>query len=145
MWPGPRPTCVPSFILIRPTVWPQYTNVTVRTGQAGQTDNGPIALGEPFYKRLPDYRVCFLVQWRDQNIPTWKVLDYAWAIWLAMIKLHTKSEMPVCSRSEDRKDYAAFRKWDGLGQLAPLTVDHCKWYITQCTLHTVKIVAVVNR
>ena len=24
MWPGPRPTCVPSFILIRPTVWPQY-------------------------------------------------------------------------------------------------------------------------
>ena len=22
MWSGPRPTCVPSFILIRPTVWP---------------------------------------------------------------------------------------------------------------------------
>jgi len=37
MWPGPRPTCVPSFILIRPTVWPQYTNVTDRT------DNSPIA------------------------------------------------------------------------------------------------------
>ena len=33
MWPGPRPTCVPSFILIRPTVWRQYTNVTDRTGQ----------------------------------------------------------------------------------------------------------------
>jgi len=34
MWPGPRPTCLPSFILIRPTVWPQYTNVTDRqTGQ----------------------------------------------------------------------------------------------------------------
>jgi len=30
MWPGPRPTCEPSFILIRPTVWPQYTNVTDR-------------------------------------------------------------------------------------------------------------------
>jgi len=28
MWRGPRPTCMPSFILIRPTVWPQYTNVT---------------------------------------------------------------------------------------------------------------------
>ena len=28
---GPRPTCTPSFILIRPTVWPQYTNVTDRT------------------------------------------------------------------------------------------------------------------
>jgi len=22
MWPGPRPTCMPSFILIHPTVWP---------------------------------------------------------------------------------------------------------------------------
>ena len=30
MWPGPRPTCLPSFILIHPTVWPQYTNVTDR-------------------------------------------------------------------------------------------------------------------
>jgi len=29
MWPGPRPTCVPSFILIHPTVWPQYTNVYI--------------------------------------------------------------------------------------------------------------------
>jgi len=38
MWPGPKPTCMPSFILIRQTVWPQYTNVTDR-----QTDNGPIA------------------------------------------------------------------------------------------------------
>jgi len=28
MWPGPRPACMPSFILIRPTVWPQCTNVT---------------------------------------------------------------------------------------------------------------------
>jgi len=30
MWPGPRPTCMPSFILINPAVWPQYTNVTDR-------------------------------------------------------------------------------------------------------------------
>jgi len=30
-WPGPRRTCMPSFILVRPTVWPQYTNVTDRT------------------------------------------------------------------------------------------------------------------
>jgi len=31
MWPGPRPICMPSFILIHPTVWVQYTNVTDRT------------------------------------------------------------------------------------------------------------------
>jgi len=30
-WPGPRPTCMPSFILIHQTVWPQYTNITDRT------------------------------------------------------------------------------------------------------------------
>jgi len=30
MWPGTRPICMPSFILIRPTVWPQQTNVTDR-------------------------------------------------------------------------------------------------------------------
>jgi len=30
MWLGPTPTCMPSFILIHLTVWPQYTNVTDR-------------------------------------------------------------------------------------------------------------------
>jgi len=36
---------MPSFILIHPAVWPQYTNVTDMTGQDrtdGQ-DNGPVA------------------------------------------------------------------------------------------------------
>jgi len=46
----PRPTCMPSFILIRPTVWPQYTSVRDRTDRQ---DNGPLAQGEPFYKRSP--------------------------------------------------------------------------------------------
>ena len=32
MWPGMRPTSLPSFILIHPAFWPQYTNyVTDRT------------------------------------------------------------------------------------------------------------------
>jgi len=44
MCPGPRPTCMPSFILIRPTLWPQYTNLTDRQDrQTDRTDNGPIA------------------------------------------------------------------------------------------------------
>jgi len=30
MWPGRRPTFMPSFILIHPTAGPQYTNVTDR-------------------------------------------------------------------------------------------------------------------
>jgi len=43
MWPGPRPTCMPSFILIHPTTWPQYINVTDRQDGTDRQDNGPIA------------------------------------------------------------------------------------------------------
>jgi len=35
MWAGPRRTYAPSGILVHPTLWPQYTNVTDR--QTGQT------------------------------------------------------------------------------------------------------------
>jgi len=38
MWQGPRPTSMPSFILIHPTVWPQYTNIRDRIGQVRETD-----------------------------------------------------------------------------------------------------------
>jgi len=44
MSPGPRPASVPtvpSGILIHPTFWPQYTNITDRK------DIGPVAYGEP--------------------------------------------------------------------------------------------------
>ena len=62
MWPRPMP--IPPYqvasygILMHPTVWPQYNNVTDRvTGsQARQTcrqrDNGPIAYGEPYKRSL---------------------------------------------------------------------------------------------
>jgi len=33
MWPGLWPTCVPSFILIHPTIWPQTATL-----QTGETD-----------------------------------------------------------------------------------------------------------
>jgi len=34
---------MPSFILIHPTVWPQYTNITDSTGQSDRQYNGPTA------------------------------------------------------------------------------------------------------
>jgi len=37
MWPRPRPAFVPSFILIRPTVWPQFTNATHRQDRTNMT------------------------------------------------------------------------------------------------------------
>jgi len=45
---------MPSFILIHPTVWTihqRYGQIN-RQDMTGQ-DNGPIAYGEPFYKRPP--------------------------------------------------------------------------------------------
>ena len=56
MWPGPRPTGMPSFILIHPTIWPQYTSITDR--QTGQTDRQRFDsirrtdFGRPFAKRF---------------------------------------------------------------------------------------------
>jgi len=38
MWPGMRPTAMPGFILIHPTVWPQYTNGTDRQDRTESTD-----------------------------------------------------------------------------------------------------------
>jgi len=40
MWPAP--ICVPSFIFIHLTVWPQYTNVTDRQDRTRCTDSGTI-------------------------------------------------------------------------------------------------------
>jgi len=37
LWPGPRPTYTPSFILIHPSVWPQCTDVTDRTDKQDRT------------------------------------------------------------------------------------------------------------
>ena len=50
MWPGLRPTSVPSGILIHPAIWTQYTNVTDRQDRQ---DNGPIAFGEPLLVMVP--------------------------------------------------------------------------------------------
>jgi len=81
MWPAPRPTSIPSGIWSHPAVWPQQTwaencgwlcpflggswvecmasfilispTISPQWQTDRQTDNGPIALGEPFYKRSP--------------------------------------------------------------------------------------------
>jgi len=45
--PGPRPTSVPSGMLIHPTIWPQYTNVTDR--QTGQTGQRPDSIGRTVF------------------------------------------------------------------------------------------------
>ena len=56
MWLGPRRTSTPSFILIHPTVWPQYTNVTDRQERTdwrsqlewgGGTDGRSCTLAKP--------------------------------------------------------------------------------------------------
>ena len=43
---------MPSFILIRPTVWPQYTNVTDGQGRRTADSIGRTVFGRPFVKRF---------------------------------------------------------------------------------------------
>ena len=47
MWPGPRPTCMPSFMLIHRTA-----GHNTPTSQTGQTDNGLLAQGEPLLQTV---------------------------------------------------------------------------------------------
>jgi len=54
--PGLRPTCVPSFILIRPTVWPQYTNVTDRQDRQIETVAQKSPLASSFHDPSTDFR-----------------------------------------------------------------------------------------
>ena len=62
MWSGPRPTSVPSGILIHPTVWPQYTNVTDR--QTNRRDNGPyhrtVLLTVPQKRAIPENKIYYI-------------------------------------------------------------------------------------
>jgi len=77
---GRGPTSIPSGIWIHPNVWPQYTNVTDR--QTGQTDNGPLAYVEPFYKRpLKNRRIDrHAVQVVDSGGPKEACITATWRI-----------------------------------------------------------------
>jgi len=78
MWSGSWPTCMPSFILIHPTVWPQYTNVTNRhrptDRQTGQTDRQRSdSIGEPFDKRSPkNLSLEEMTVHRYRNVQMWR-------------------------------------------------------------------------
>ena len=52
VWPGPRPTSTPSFILIRPNIWPQYTNVTDRQQRQWFDSTARTVFGRPFANRF---------------------------------------------------------------------------------------------
>jgi len=54
MWPGPKPTSVTSGILIHPTIWSQYTNVTDR--QTGQDRTGQTTVREHRANRFTNCR-----------------------------------------------------------------------------------------
>jgi len=66
MWPGPRLTFTPSFIVLHQTVWPQYTNITDRqdktdsTGQAdGQNRQRPDSIGRTVLQTVAQNETVF--------------------------------------------------------------------------------------
>jgi len=66
MWPGLRPTCVPSFILIHPNVWPRYTNVTDVTGQTDRQRSDSI--GSTVLQTVDRKTVCPMLSDRCRSV-----------------------------------------------------------------------------
>ena len=87
MWPGPRPTCMPSFILISPTVWLQCTNVTDRTDRQRTDSIGRTVLQTVAQK----IKRCDVTQ----NTPHSRVIYCAYAS--NKNNLHIKFVMPIHS------------------------------------------------
>jgi len=85
MWPGPRPTCLPSFVLIRLTVWPQYTNVTDRQDRQ-LTDSIPKSkkITLPKHNSLPLSRATVikarLLHFFDNVVRSDSRQDHYWAV-----------------------------------------------------------------
>jgi len=72
MWPGPRPTCMPSFILIRPTVWPQCTNVTDRDRTGQRSDSIGQTVLQTFAQKSAGHSVSYI---------GWKCVIYWLVAW----------------------------------------------------------------
>jgi len=57
MWPGLRPTTIPSGILIHPSVWTQYTNFTDRQDRQRSDSIGRTVLGRPKRQNRSRFRM----------------------------------------------------------------------------------------
>jgi len=79
IWPGPRPTRTPSFILIRQTVWPQYTNVTDRTDRQLSDSIGRIILQTVAQNSWTDRDAVWCVDsgWLKEPCVRWGTNPYA--------------------------------------------------------------------
>jgi len=71
MWPGPRPTSVPSFILIHPAVWLQNTNVTDR--QTGQDRTDRHSIGRTVLQTVAQKWMCMLINLTDFQCHSFKI------------------------------------------------------------------------
>ena len=69
VWPGPRPTSMPSFILIRPTVWPQYTNVTDRQDRRDRqwSDSIGRTVLQTVAQKSTDFNAVFVVRFMNER------------------------------------------------------------------------------
>ena len=105
MWPRPRPISMPSFVLIHPTVWPQYTNVTDR--QDRQTD-----------RQRSDSIWRTVLQTVDQNDRTDHqtssnqhcIVAYRRALSLVFLYAKASDEIPVNSPQCERQIRTGYRK-----------------------------------
>jgi len=89
MWPWSRPTCMPSFILIHPTIWPQYTNVT-QTDRQTRTDSKRFTSSRPKSRYATGQKKTLHCikkakgnegqAWHHQSCEWWPAIAWYWTV-----------------------------------------------------------------
>jgi len=123
MWPGSRPTFMPSFILIHLTVWPQYTNATDRTDRTDRQ------------RRRSDSIVRTVLQPVAQKPRCSDAMVRSWSPWSQSNNSRTKGrkfKFAVKCFLQYLKTMLYFRSE---GQMSP-TLGHMKLEYKNCNLST---------
>ena len=82
-------TTMPSFMLIHPTVWPHYTNVTHKTDrQTGQTQQS-VALAEVYLRTKWHLNLSSPAVWRQR---TWTIFFFGGGSWVPILHNVARAE-----------------------------------------------------
>jgi len=106
---GPRPTSVPSGILICPTVWSQYINVTDSSGQRSDSRANRFTNGSPQKLKTPN--------------------RLAQEIWTNCARLSIRLWLTMSEYSQSFHDIVAWRRWKLVTRLYRPSVENlCQHY-----------------
>jgi len=102
--PGPRPISVPSGILIYPTVWPQYTNVTDRQTDRQRSDSIVRTLLQTVAQKSLDLKNYGLSNWYFCHFEIRFPVDYRFAYRLSAVRWRNKVDIALNSEVDSTSE-----------------------------------------